>query len=96
MLPTFIGLGAQRARTTWAYNRLAAHAEAFMTKEMELHFFGVNYSRGLEWYESQFLAGGGANAWCIGNSTDETAVSRRNFGVIAGLLTGRDLPRWLN
>ncbi len=62
MLPTFIGLGAQRAGTTWAYNCLAEHPEVFMTKKKELHFFYVNYDRGLPWYESQFEEGGGAVA----------------------------------
>jgi hypothetical protein len=62
MLPTFIGLGAQRAGTTWAYNCLAEHPEVFMTKKKELHFFYVNYGRGLEWYESQFEGGGAARA----------------------------------
>lgn len=54
MLPTFIGLGAQRAGTTWAYNCLAEHPEVFMTRKKELHFFYVNYDRGLAWYEEQF------------------------------------------
>ncbi len=62
MLPTFIGLGAQRAGTTWAYNCLAEHPEVFMTKKKELHFFYVNYNRGLDWYESQFEEGGVARA----------------------------------
>lgn len=62
MLPTFIGLGAQRAGTTWAYNCLAEHPEVFMTRKKELHFFYVNYERGLPWYEEQFAAAGGARA----------------------------------
>lgn len=62
MLPTFIGLGAQRAGTTWAYNCLAEHPEVFMTKKKELHFFYVNYDRGLQWYESQFEEAGTAKA----------------------------------
>ena len=54
MLPTFIGLGAQRAGTTWAYNCLAEHPQVFMSRKKELHFFYVNYSRGLDWYRRQF------------------------------------------
>lgn len=60
MLPTFIGIGAQRAGTTWAYNCLAEHPEVYMTQKKELHFFYVNYGRGLEWYEQQFA---GAEAY---------------------------------
>lgn len=62
MLPTFIGLGAQRAGTTWAYNCLAEHPDVFMTKKKELHFFYVNYGRGLAWYASQFADAGDAKA----------------------------------
>ena len=62
MLPTFIGIGAQRAGTTWAYNCLAEHPDVFMTNKKELHFFYVNYGRGLEWYEQQFAEAGNARA----------------------------------
>lgn len=62
MLPTFIGLGAQRAGTTWAYNCLAEHPQVFMTRKKELHFFYVNYSRGLDWYRGQFAEADGALA----------------------------------
>jgi Sulfotransferase family len=62
MLPTFIGLGAQRAGTTWVYNCLVEHPEVFMTKKKELHFFYVNYGCGLAWYESQFTDAAGAKA----------------------------------
>ena len=54
MLPTFIGIGAQRAGTTWAYNCLAQHPEVYMSEKKELHFFYANYSRGLDWYAAQF------------------------------------------
>ena len=60
MLPTFIGIGAQRAGTTWAYNCLAQHPEVYMTQKKELHFFYANYSRGLAWYAEQFAAAGDA------------------------------------
>src|SRR6188508_2795579 len=62
MLPTFIGIGAQRAGTTWAYNCLAEHPQVFMTRKKELHFFYVNYSRGLDWYAAQFAGAGSAVA----------------------------------
>src|SRR5512144_852419 len=58
LLPTFIGIGAQRAGTTWAYNCLAEHPDVFMTRKKELHFFYVNYDRGLEWYKAQFRDAG--------------------------------------
>lgn len=61
-MPTFIGLGAQRAGTTWAYNCLAEHPDVFMTLKKELHFFYVNYGHGLAWYEEQFAGAGGRKA----------------------------------
>src|SRR6188474_1187691 len=62
MLPTFIGIGAQRAGTTWAYNCLAQHPDVYMSGKKELHFFYAHYSRGLAWYASQFAAAGDAVA----------------------------------
>ena len=62
MLPTFIGIGAQRAGTTWAYNCLAEHPQVFMTAKKELHFFYAHYDRGLAWYEEQFAGAGAAKA----------------------------------
>jgi hypothetical protein len=62
VLPTFVGLGAQRAGTTWAYNCLAEHPDIFMTRKKELHFFYVNYDRGLAWYTQQFAEAGDCTA----------------------------------
>lgn len=62
MLPTFIGIGAQRAGTTWAYNCLAQHPEVFMTAKKELHYFYAHYARGQAWYEAQFEGAGDAKA----------------------------------
>jgi len=38
-LPTFLGIGAQRAGTTWLYNMLSRHREIFISAQKELHFF---------------------------------------------------------
>lgn len=54
MLPKFIGVGAQRAGTTWIYNCLRQHPEIFLPQPKELHFFSVNYEKGMEWYENKF------------------------------------------
>lgn len=62
MLPTFIGLGAQRAGTTWLYSCLAEHPEVFMSRKKELYYFSKNYELGREWYESQFAEAAGARA----------------------------------
>ena len=54
MLPNFLGIGAQRAGTTWVYNCLREHPQVYMASSKELHFFSYNFDKGLCWYESQF------------------------------------------
>jgi hypothetical protein len=39
MFPDFIGIGAQKAGTTWLHRNLQAHPEIWMPKEKELHYF---------------------------------------------------------
>lgn len=85
MLPTFIGLGAQRAGTTWAYNCLAQHPQVFMTAKKELHFFYAHYARGIAWYESQFAGAGDARA--RGEISPDYMYSAKALENIA-----RDLP----
>jgi len=52
MLPDFLGIGAQRAATTWIHRCLAEHPEVFVPPEKELNYFGSSFDRGCEWYES--------------------------------------------
>jgi len=51
----FIGLGAQRAGTSWIYACLYEHPEVCMPAK-EIHFFSRerNWSRGYTWYEALF------------------------------------------
>jgi hypothetical protein len=37
--PDFIGIGAQKAGTTWLHRNLQAHPQIWMPKEKELHYF---------------------------------------------------------
>ena len=53
-LPVFLGIGVQRAGTTWLHNCLAEHPEVCMSQPKETHFFYVNYDRGLDWYLGHF------------------------------------------
>lgn len=54
-LPTFLGIGAQRAGTTWLDKLLASHLEVYLpTRRKEVHFFDWYYERGLQWYEKFF------------------------------------------
>jgi hypothetical protein len=53
--PDFIGVGAQRAGTTWLYACLYDHP-AICAPIKEIHFFSQerHWTRGFEWYESLF------------------------------------------
>lgn len=52
--PAFLGIGAQRAATTWVHDRLQAHPDVFLPRKKEIHFFDECYERGAEWYGSHF------------------------------------------
>jgi len=52
MLPDIVGIGAQKAGTTWLYEQLSLHAQVVMSRQKELnYFFGSNSEK---WYRSQF------------------------------------------
>jgi len=53
-LPDFIIIGAQRCGTTSIYNYITTHPKIAPASTKELHFFDVNFSKGLDWYKSQF------------------------------------------
>lgn len=52
----FLGIGAQKAGTTWLYFNLKKHPSVFLTEEKELHFWDRHRDRGLDWYRDQFAA----------------------------------------
>lgn len=63
-LPTFLGIGAPRAGTTWLNNLLASHPDVYTpTLRDEINFFDRYYGRGLIWYESLFPAPEHANKY---------------------------------
>lgn len=61
-LPTFLGIGAQRAATTWLYHCLKEHPDVFMPDVKEIHFFDEKYSEGIDWYKSFFPEAAGCQA----------------------------------
>lgn len=62
ILPNFVGIGAQRAATTWMYACLKEHPEVFVSEQKELHFFDEHFQKGLAWYETQFKDSTGRKA----------------------------------
>ena len=52
--PDFIIIGGQKCGTTSLYNYLIKHPNIIPAKEKEVHFFDVNFTAGLAWYQSHF------------------------------------------
>jgi hypothetical protein len=59
-LPDFIVIGAMKSGTTSLHHYLSCHPELAMTTEKEPTFFTAegNWTRGLDWYRSQFEGNG--------------------------------------
>ncbi len=60
--PNFLGIGVQRAATTWVYECLKEHPEIFVPEKKELHFFNNNFSKGIAWYLDFFASADGFKA----------------------------------
>jgi len=74
-LPDFIGIGAQRAGTTWLYELLKQHPEVCMPKHhKEVHFFDRYYNRGVDWYKALFAHCGNK---CAGEITPAYLYDKR-------------------
>lgn len=53
-MPDFLIIGTQKGGTTSLYNYLIQHPQILPAAQKEIHFFDLNFERGLDWYESQF------------------------------------------
>jgi hypothetical protein len=51
--PDFLGVGVQRAGSTWVTNVLRQHPQVWMRRK-EISFFTRHYHRGWGWYEKHF------------------------------------------
>jgi hypothetical protein len=58
-LPDFLGIGAQKAGTTWLYDNLSAHPDLFLPRPKELHYFDRTFHESLRSYAARFAAGSG-------------------------------------
>src|SRR5262249_9067945 len=56
-LPDFLFIWAQKAGTTALANYLAAHPSIVPHKWKEVHYFDLNYEKGVKWYLSHFEIG---------------------------------------
>lgn len=50
----FLGIGAQKAGTTWLHTQLARHPQVRFAPMKEVHFWDKEFKRGYDWYASLF------------------------------------------
>jgi len=53
-LPNFLGLGAQKAGSSWLWANLRCHPELFLPARKELHYFNLHFYSSLASYSSWF------------------------------------------
>ncbi len=54
-LPTFLGIGAPKAGTTWLTELLTGHPDVAMSPHRkEIHYFDLHFDRGVDWYQHFF------------------------------------------
>lgn len=53
--PDFLGIGAQKAGTTWLWENLDAHPEVYMARPKEVHYFDWNYHQSIRAYSRHFM-----------------------------------------
>lgn len=56
-LPDFLGIGAQKAGTTWLYENLCRHPDLYLPEPKELHYFDWGFHRSLRHYSDSFKPG---------------------------------------
>ena len=57
----FLGIGAQKAGTTWLYERLRWHPGLAFPAGKEIHFWDQFRHYGLDWYRGRFADPGRSN-----------------------------------
>ncbi len=50
----FIIIGAQKSGTTSLYNYLIQHPQVVPARTKEVHYFDLNFDKGISWYQEQF------------------------------------------
>ena len=49
--PNFFLVGWPKSGTTWLYNCFKEHPDVYVTNRDTVHYFSLNYHRGIKWYE---------------------------------------------
>jgi hypothetical protein len=91
-LPDFLIIGAQKGGTTSLASYLGAHPNVIPSKRKEVHFFDLNYEKGVDWYRSHFSIGAGKGLLSRRMQTGEASpyyifhplVASRAFDLLPG------------
>lgn len=70
---SFLGIGAQKAGTSWLYEKMRLHPDIAFPGGKEVHFWDEYSARGIEWYHSLF-AGPGLEGKICGDVTPAYAI----------------------
>jgi hypothetical protein len=73
----FLGIGAQKAGTTWLYEMLRLHPDIAFPAGKEIHFWDQRHSRGVGWYKSLFRPSD-SRSWKTGEITPAYAILPEN------------------
>lgn len=67
VLPDFLIIGAMKGGTSTLYGYLRQHPDVHTSGPKEVHFFDLNYNKGVRWYRSNFpIRLGRARGWQTG------------------------------
>lgn len=86
--PAFLIAGAQKAGTTYLYQELCAHPHVMPALTKEIHYFDINYRRGLDWYLGFFPR---ASKLAMGRISGEASPDYLVHPLAAGRIA-HDLP----
>ncbi len=65
----FLIIGVQKGGTTSLYHYLSQHPQIIPASQKEVHFFDLNFSKGLEWYQSQLNQTGEQSNFLFGEAS---------------------------
>lgn len=75
MLPGFIGIGAQRAATTWMFKCMEEHPDIYVYAGKNINFFNTHYQKGIEFYKNQF--DGVSNKKAVGEISPDYLANKK-------------------
>lgn len=64
--PNFLYIGTSKAGSTWLFNALAVHPQAYLASFKGLYYFDHHLDNGLDWYLSQFAGAEGGGYRAVG------------------------------